>query len=110
MKAKEKAALESLQELSTYLPKGAKVWACYRRTTRNGTSYVDFYVFQPRKDGTVDKAWLTWHIARALGLRFDERTECIRLPFMNMDQSFQVIYSLARKLHGDGYALIQEKI
>lgn len=100
---------ESLAGLHTYLPKGTTVTAVRRHHTSNGTTWVDFYTFKgDSKVERVSRAWLSFHIARALGLPFDEKRGCVRLPFMNMDPAFNTVYALASRLHGDGYALHSE--
>jgi len=108
MKATKAEKAESLQTLRASCPVGETIWACYRGTTRNGTSYIDFYVLKGSADGSVSKHWLSYHMARALGLRFDERRDCILAPFMNMDQAFEIVARLARTLHGDYKSLRKE--
>jgi hypothetical protein len=100
---------ESIARLREWLKEGDTVHTVLRKVSTSGMSRViDVYHFTGKADGTVDKSWLSWHVARACGERFNERPEGVRVNGCGMDMGFHLVYNLAHVLFGDGYKLKQE--
>lgn len=111
---KQRDAAESLAKLREWVKAGDTIHAVFRHhDPRSGSTRWDFYKFGWR-DGKLDKAWLTYHIARACNWRFHAATDTLMCPFLNMDPAFEVVYRLSARMfeHADrgGYELKMERI
>lgn len=98
-KAKRDEALDTLRRLC---PPGTRVFTVLRHVSRSGMSRdIDVYILQ---DG--DRVWLSRLAAKAAGLTFNERRECIRMGGCGMDMGFALVYTLSHALYPDGFECI----
>lgn len=108
-------AEESRVALLEYLSKGSTVYAMTRKVSSSGMSrHISFFVirdgynqahstdFSARDFRITD---ISWHVANVLDYATDADTNALKVSGAGMDMQFHVVYSLATKLFGDGYAL-----
>jgi hypothetical protein len=112
--AEQQQAVERLKEI---LPEGSTVHTVLRHVSQSGMlRRIDLYRFvavPPEKkqwedDPDVQILWLTGDAARVLNLRRHRDREGLEVGGCGMDMGFHVVYELARRLFGDGYALNQK--
>lgn len=93
---KQSEALESLRET---LKPGDKVYTILRSVSRSGRSRVIDLK-------TIDKEGVPLHIGGlvsiALGYRFDDRHQGVKVSGCGMDMGYHVVYNLAHALWPDG--------
>ena len=93
---------ESLQYLQSLVKEGDTVHFIIRQVSPSGMyRHIDFYKFTPNEKGGIEKYWLSYHMARALGYPFKSKTEAIGVSGCGMDMGFSVICNL-------GYALFDD--
>jgi len=99
MTAKEKEKQEAIENLKKHLSAGDTVYCVLRRVSSSGMSRkISLCVFKDNKP-----LWITWWAAKALGWRFDEKTEAIHVNGCGMDMGFHTVYTLSRVLfEGEG--------
>lgn len=98
IKAVERA--ESLAWLRAHLHAKQDVFAILRSVSGSGmTRHISFLTLEGN-----DPRYIAWHIARVLDCRID-RDNALIVKGAGMDMAFHVVYSLARVLFEDGYAL-----
>ena len=102
-KQKREAAIEAIKTLKDV-----------RKIEKGDTIYtVLAHVSSSRMLRVVRLIWIkdnkpfdiSFRAAQALELPYDERHEGVRVSGCGMDMGFAVVYDLAMKLFGDGYAL-----
>ena len=92
------------EELRALLPPGTTLHTVLRHTSRSGMyRVIDVYRLH---DG--DRDWLSYRIAKACGMRFDEKREAIGIGGCGMDMGFAIVSELSAMLYPDGFACIGE--
>lgn len=96
------------------LQPGDTVYTVLRHVAPSGMArWIDLYVFLPYPDNgprAVTKLWLSGIASTAMGARYDQKRECIRIDGAGMDMGFALVYDLSMTLYGDGYKLKHEWI
>jgi hypothetical protein len=105
-KAEQAEALAYLREL---IQPGDTIHTVLRHRSASGMSRsIDLYLFRP--DGNdpriIVKFWLSAQAATALGMRYDEKRECIRVGGCGMDMGFHLVYNLSSALFPEGFACV----
>ena len=97
--------LEETQErLLEWLPRGTTIYTILRSRSRSGMQRViGVVVFV---DGEARHP--NWLVGTLLGRRVKPDYDGIVCNGAGMDMGFELVYSLAQKLYGDGYALHQQ--
>ena len=95
MKTTEAERQESITRLKELVEKGNRtVYTVLRHVSRSGMSrLIDCYVIvdnQPQ--------WISYHVARACDMTFDEKRESVRVGGCGMDMGYHIVYSLSRVL------------
>ncbi len=70
---------------------------------------IDAYKFYARKDGEIDRYWLSYWISHAGIGSWDDKREAIRVGGAGMDMGFHIVYSLSSALFRDGFGCIGER-
>lgn len=99
-KATEQAAARA--RLENVFPEGSRVYTILRHVSQSGMSRSISVVGQDTDGVLWDASYL---VARALDAKVDQRYGGVKRQGCGMDMGFDLVYSLARALHGDGYAL-----
>ena len=85
--------------LEKFAPQGSTIYGIVKHVSKSGMlREIDFYVIadnQPR--------YLSGYIANVLGMKLGDRG--LRVSGAGMDMIFAVVYDLAQRVYGDGYAL-----
>lgn len=95
---------ESITRLRELLRPGDTLTTVLRHRSSSGMyRAIDVYKFRCER-GTVERSWLSYHIARALsGARWDDRHEAVGVTGAGMDMGFHIVHSLGYVLWPDGY-------
>lgn len=94
---------EALDQLRAWMPKDSTVYTILRHVSRSGMQ---------REIGLVKFIKGTaihpnYRAAMVLGRRINKQGDGIVCGGAGMDMGFELVYSLAQKLYGNGYALNQ---
>lgn len=102
MTQKQRERDESLEILREWLPPGSTVYCVIRHVSSSGMSRaIDFYSIEPGKQNQrICKMWLSYHISKALGWRFNQKYEALWVEGCGMDMGFHVVNTLSYALHG----------
>ena len=93
---------EALQYLKSSVKEGDTIYFIIRQVSSSGMHrHIDFYKFTPNEKGGMEKCWLSYHMALALGYPFKRKTEAIGVSGCGMDMGFSVICNLGYALFGD---------
>lgn len=99
--AKAQERIVAMEYLREVFPSGSTVTVDLAHVARSGMSRgIKVLAVSPR-DGIEDASWA---VARALDWRL-HRAGGVNVGGYGMDMGFHLVYSLARVLYGDGYAL-----
>lgn len=112
MSAEQAEAIEKCREL---FPKGSTVHTIVRSVAKSGMSRkISVHKlapdFEEGKPVGVNAWAVSGWVAKALGRRLDRDTFAIVVQGCGMDMTFELVYSLAQALYGDGYSLKRECI
>lgn len=92
---------ETLDQLREWMPKGSTVYTILRHVSRSGMRRsIGLVVF---KDGYALHP--NYRTCEVLGRRQSKDDDGVICDGGGMDMGFDLVYSLAHKLYGDGYAL-----
>lgn len=102
MSARPSEKQEYIDKLRAELKPGDTVYTVLRSVSRSGMSrQIDVYHFAKVDQGRVDKAWLSYWAAKALGWRFNNRADSITVSGCGMDMGFHLIYCLSATIFAD---------
>lgn len=103
MKATKEEMAESLATLREIVKPGDTLYTVLRHVSSSGMyRVIDVYKIDC-VNGKAAKSWLSYHIARALGYRYDEKREAVGVGGCGMDMGFSIVYSVSSVLYRDGY-------
>jgi hypothetical protein len=104
-KAKQSERDEYIAKLRATLKPGDVLHTVLREVSRSGMSRViDVYKFGVSNQGTVEKQWLSYWVAKACGFNFQRNgREGIKIGGCGTDMGFEIIYNLGRVLYPDGF-------
>lgn len=115
MKHSKDEVAESMASLRESLKPGDTVTSVIRSVSRSGMSRtLDVYKFEvsgehwKTRDNGVRTLWLTFHVARVLGLSRPRDGDALRVDGCGMDMGFHICYSLSARLWPDGFVCIGE--
>lgn len=99
---------EFIAKLRETLKPGDTLHTVLKSVSRTGMSRViDVFHFYVDKDtGKVRKSWLSYWIAKATGMSFQDgagKPEGIKIGGCGMDMGFEIVYTLGRTLYPDGF-------
>jgi hypothetical protein len=98
--AEQAEIIERIREMA---PKGSDVYTILRHVSGSGMSRrISVIVI---KDG--EPRDISWSIAKLGLFKMDANKDGLKVGGAGMDMGFHVVYSLASKIYGDGYALKQ---
>lgn len=109
---KRKRDEEAIERLRELFPVGATVFTHVDHVARSGMSrQIRAYSIRPAPASPSGvHVWdVSGFVARALARR-GSIDDGVRCGGCGMDMAFELVYSLAQVLHGDGYALKKEAI
>lgn len=86
--------------LRAALPSGTTVACVLTHRSASGMSR-SIKVLAPSPDGIGED--VSWAVARAVGLPFDDRRGGVKVGGCGMDMGFHLVYSLSRALYPDGH-------
>lgn len=61
---------------------------------------IQLVKFSPAENGGVEEAWLGFNVAKALGMRYDQKREGIVIGGCGMDMGFALVNDLSETLFG----------
>jgi len=98
---------EQLANLRKWFPKGSTVYTILRSVSRSGMQRQISVVCLMIDDGKIIDLHPNWSISKVLGRRLNKggSHDALIINGCGMDMGFEIAYSLASALHGDGYAL-----
>lgn len=100
---------EALTRLRQWLKPGDTVHTLLRAVSGSRMSRtVDALRLVPSEDGNVRIINLGPSAAQALGLKYDNERDGVRMSGVGEDKGFRLVYELGELLFGDGYALTQK--
>lgn len=106
--ATERAAAQ--ERLRCMLPEGSTVWTIIRHVSPSGMTRSISVVTVSSYDGESEPFDVSYWVARSLGSKVDPKNGGIKRQGCGMDMAFDLVYTLARSLYGDGYALKQRAL
>lgn len=110
----KKPTEEDLNKARKFFPKGSTVYLIIRSAARSGMSRsIGIVVLGiARLGGPDDQPCVIAHpnhlVAEILGRRVNKDGDGVICHGGGMDMGFELVYSLAQVLYGDGYALSRE--
>lgn len=109
-KKAEKEALrnDSIERLRKLLPLGASVSTVVTHVTASGMSRSIMALLVDPADHEIFD--ITYLAATALDRTTDSKRGGVVCKGCGMDMAFELVYSLAQVLHGDGYALKSHRV
>ena len=103
-KAQQSARDEAIAQLRETLKPGDTVYTVLRSVSRSGMNRkIDLYKIE---DG--EPHWLTYLVAKATGITFDNKRDALSVGGCGMDMGFHVVYSLSAALFRDKFTCIGE--
>lgn len=98
--SKSRAEVEDARaRLRDLCPPGTTVYTVLRHVSKSGMSRdIAVYVMA---DG--EPRWITWSVAQATGLGWNDAREAIRIGGAGMDMGFALVYDLSSVLYRDGF-------
>lgn len=104
VKARSLAQAEAIARLRRWLEPGDKVFCVLRHRSASGMSRVIDLVKAQRDDDRGEwMVHLGYNAAVALGWRYDNRKEGIKVQGCGMDMGFATVYELGRVLWPEGF-------
>jgi hypothetical protein len=92
------------QLVKRFAPNGSTIYSVVRKVAASGMSRnIDFYAIQDDR-----LVFLSGYISTITG--YPRTAQGIKVKGAGMDMCFAVVYDLASRLYGDGYALKSETI
>ena len=102
--SKQSERAEFISKLRETLKPGDKLHTVLRSVSRSGMSRViDVYKLGCSNQGTIEKSWLSYWVAKAADFTFDQKADAIKVSGCGMDMGFHVVYNLGRTLWPDGF-------
>jgi hypothetical protein len=102
----KQAAIERLKE---DVQPGDTLHMFVTDVARSGMSRsIKVYRFSVLEDGRIDAQWLSYLIALALEMRFDEKRESVRIGGTGMDMGFALVDALSNLLFERSSAIRHE--
>lgn len=98
---------EQIEKLREWFPKGSTVYTILRKVSASGMSrQISVVCLRIDGDKIID-LHPNWSVSKALGYRLNKggAHDAVVISGCGMDMGFEIAYSLASLLHGDGYAL-----
>ena len=112
-KAKQSERDEYIAKLRETLKPGDTLYTVLRSVSRSGMSRViDVYKFAGNADGSTDKQWLSYWIAKACDMPFQDqrgKPEGIKIGGCGSDMGFEIVYTLGRVLWPNGFECAGDK-
>lgn len=101
--SKARAEIEGARDrLRELCPPGTTVYTVLRHVSASGMSRdIAVYVMD---DG--EPRWITWTVAQACGMRWNDAAEAIRIGGAGMDMGFALVYDLSHTLYPNGFACV----
>ena len=97
---------EARERLVKFMPKGSTVFTILRHVSRSGMQReIGLVVLTEGQMGRAEPLHPNWAAGTLLGRRVNKEGDGIVCGGAGMDMGFELVYSLAQKLYGDGYAL-----
>lgn len=101
--------VEYLGKLHDMLRPGDTISMVLRHVSSSGMyRAIDFYLLGC-EDTRPTRMWLSYWIAAALDMRFDERREALGVSGAGMDMGFHVVYNLSSVLYPNGFYCIGDR-
>ena len=101
-KAQQAERQEAIEELRELIHPGDTLYTILQHRSSSGM-YLAIDVYLIRDNVPLR---LSWSVARATGLRYDERHEAVGISGCGRDMGFDVVHRLSRALFPDGFECI----
>lgn len=110
-KAEDPEQAKALKNLKEWLSPDMRIFYIVRKNS-DMSRVVDFYLFRPDKKapGGVAKDWLSYNMAKALGMSMHPKVTGIVVRGTGMDMGWHTVTKLAKKLFDDEQALKAEQL
>lgn len=96
MTKKEHEQEKARESLRKMIPPGTTVYTMIKSVSRSGMSRkINAYIIRDN-----EPVWISPMVAKAVGYRFDDKTESIVVEGCGMDMGFHLVNSLSYALHG----------
>lgn len=103
MNRSKQEVLDAKDRLLESVKAGDTVFCILRHRSRSGMSRViQLVVFKDDGKYGIQPRWLGYNAAIAMGWRYDEKNEGVRIGGCGMDMGFHAVYSLSRVLFPNG--------
>ncbi len=102
--SKTKQSAEFIEKLRETLKPGDTLHTVLRSVSRSGMNRkIDVYKLYVDDKGEIQKQWLSYWIARAIGETFDKKMDCLSVSGCGMDMGFHVVYNTSRVVFAGGF-------
>ena len=102
---------EAINNLKSWVKEGDRIYYIIKNVSASGTyRHIDFYKFETNEKGEINKYWLSYNMAKALGYPFKKKTNSIGVSGGGMDMGFSVICNLGYALFDDYKKLKYEQL
>lgn len=96
---------EAIRKLRKFCPEGTEVYTVLRHVSRSGMQRrIAPFVIATDSNGKTYMQWIGGWASTALGRRLHS-DDGIVVNGAGMDMGFELVYSLGRAIHDDGYSL-----
>jgi hypothetical protein len=104
MSEKERQRQEAIERLKEMIKPGDTIYTSVKHVARSGMyRTIAVYLIQDNQP-----RWISYLVAKAIGVRFDEKREACGMGGCGMDMGFALVYDLSRTLFRDGFHCIGE--
>lgn len=105
-KAQKAEKTEAIAKFKELVQNGDTLSTALYHTSRSGMlRSIDVVTCIRNDQGRYEPFSVAWLAARILDRKFDRDNGGVRCSGAGMDMGFELVYSLARVVYGDGYAL-----
>lgn len=105
-KVTEKEQADAMEQLKVLFPEKSTVTTLVRHVSQSGTSRsISVLAIQ---DGAIED--VSYLVRRVVERDLDRRHGGVKVSGAGMDMTFALVYDLAHKLYGNGYALNKRNI
>jgi hypothetical protein len=97
---------EQIERLRQWFPRGSTVYTILRHVSSSGMSRtIGVVSIRPGDAVEINIRHPNYAVSVVCGYAPDQKREGVKVHGCGMDMGFDVAYSIARTIYGDGYAL-----
>lgn len=108
MNKKEQEQLEAIERIREFVKPGDTVYTILRHVSSSGMLRVIDVKALGMYEGKPHVYHIGYNVALALGYKWDDKREGLRVGGCGMDMGYHIVYNLSRSLFGQDFTCIGE--